>query len=274
CLGAEAWDLREPGRLAPPAKIDDPVRLPGLPAVGGAVALPMCGVGADVRPGETRKYVLTVRLGPFTEQIDLTAAENSSPDMEVGGLEAVGPGVLPLASLPVVRPQADPLESASVVDPFEELERHQPVEDSRSSQCARRLHPAVGRWNAACGVPLSVQKIELPFRIHIRSSFRFAIGGPRGARLRYGRDVCEQERTWRCVSPARSPKPGLRLPSDGRVRGGRRQVEADDHLLAVTGRHAFRRTAASDELNLPQSLDRAAARARGGRDHPARSPRF
>src|SRR6266496_5035339 len=148
--------------------------LPCFPAVEGPGALPMRGVRSNVRPREARSNLFATLVTPFCEKVDLPVAEGPFPQVKVAGLEAVGPRVLPFAAFPVEGSQAEAFQGTSVIDPFEALQRDEPIQRPRSGQRPWRFHPPLLRGNAADGVPLSFQKVELAFRFHavLRTIYR------------------------------------------------------------------------------------------------------
>src|SRR4029453_18268400 len=117
-----------------------PVDLPGLSAVEGAGALPVRRVAFDGRPRQARLHVLAVFV-PLAEKIDLAVGEGALPDVEVAGLQVVGPGVLPLPRFAVVGAEAESLQRASVVDALEVLDGDLSVEIPGGGQLSRRLLP-------------------------------------------------------------------------------------------------------------------------------------
>ena len=125
----------------------------------------MRGFRRDVRPGEAGPDRAAAFVVPVGHEVDLPLSKGAFPHVEVPRREGVGPRVLPLARLTVERPQAEPFQGTPVISPLEEFERDEPVQRPCGGQRARGFHPSVFRWDAAHGIPSSLQEIELALRL-------------------------------------------------------------------------------------------------------------
>lgn len=151
-----------------PREINHPVFGPSLAAIHGAMALPVCRMFGDPRPGELRKNLLPSLIFPLAVKIDGVTFKSSAPDQEAAGRRSVRPRMFPLGGLRIEGAKTKALDDRSLIGAFEKFQGNAAIQDLVCRQGSGPLAPgSIGQREVADGVPLAFEKIKL-LCLHVR----------------------------------------------------------------------------------------------------------